>query len=226
MIPSLPTASRCFGGTPQRVPALAPFTLSDGDASALGALLPLLGCGEEAAALAFDAFAGASSSAVDAAALAAIAAEERGHDGLIAALIAALPADPHAAATRRKARRFHIELGRGAASERLARIAATDAAVCTILSRLLAPGRPLARDQVVHGALSRIHRDEARHVRLSRRLAGAHGGVPALRDIGAAARGALADVLRLGGAAFEQLGVDSGRLDRDLRRLPDGLFTA
>ena len=98
--------------------------------------------------------------------------------------------------------------------------------MCTILSRLLAPGKVLIEDATVLATLSRIHRDEARHVRLSRRLACAGGGVAALRDIGAAARGALAGVLRLGGAAFDRLGVDPDRLDRDLRRLPDGLFAA
>ena len=101
----------------------------------------------------------------------------------------------------------------------------TDAAVCTILSRLLAAGRPLACEPVVRDVLARIHRDEARHVRLSRALA-SRGSLAGLRDLGYAARSALADVLRLGAAAFDTLGVDPDRLDRDLRRLPDGLFAA
>jgi len=228
MIDSPTVTARCFGTVlaASAVPALGPVELAGADAAALGVLLPLLGCGEEAAALAFDTLAAASGTCADALALTAIAAEERGHDRLITALIEILPADPHAAANRRAARRFHVELGRGDAAERLARVAATDAAVCTILSRLLAPGRPLAGDAVVRPTLSRIHHDEARHVRLSRRLASAGGGHAALCDIGAAARSALADVLRLGAAAFDRLGVDPDRLDRDLRRLPRGLFVA
>ena len=128
MTGSLPAPARCFGSGTDRLPTLGRIALGDADAAALAFLLPLLGCGEEAAALAFDALAAASGSAANRLALAAIAAEERGHDGLIAALTRALPEDPHAAATRRAARRFHVELGRGGASERLARIAATDAA--------------------------------------------------------------------------------------------------
>lgn len=211
---------RCFGHAPPALPALGQVKLPDAHAAALGVLLPLLGCGEEAAALAFEGLAQAQPA--NAAALRLIAAEERVHDDLIEALTARLPADPDAAATRRAARRFHIELGRGDVAARLARIAATDAAVCTVLGRLLANARPLAGDSVVAGVLSRIHRDEACHVRSSRQLARRCGGD--LRDIGASARAALAGVLRLGAAAFETLAVDPDRLDRDLRRLPDGLF--
>lgn len=213
-------AGRCFGDAPSPLPGLCAVMLRDCHAAALGVLLPLLGCGEESAALAFEGLAQAQPA--DTAALRLIAAEERVHDGLIAALTDKLPADPSAAVTRRAARRFHIELGRGDVAARLARIAATDAAVCTVLSRLLAADRPLAGDRTVSSVLSRIHRDEARHVRSSRQLARRLGGD--LRDIGASARVALADVLRLGATAFEALGVEPDRLDRDLRRLPDGLF--
>jgi hypothetical protein len=206
------------------MPVVTAVTLAPRHALAFAHLLPLLGCGEEAAALAFDGLSTAASDPLAAAALAAIAAEERLHDGLIAGLIAALPPAPGAVATRRAARRFHINLGRDRPTVRLARIAATDAAVCTMLSRLLRPGRPLAAEPTVAPILARIHRDEARHVRQSRRLARVGGEAAMLRDVAGATRAALADVLRLGAAAFDALEVDPDQLDRDLRRLPTGLF--
>lgn len=220
--------ARCFGAVPPGSPLTVPTPvyLLPRYAAALAALLPLLGCGEEAAALAFDRLSNVVADPRAAAALAAIAAEERVHDALIVGLIAALPPDRDAGATRRAARRFHIDLGRGGPLVRLARIAATDAAVCTILSRLLQPHRPLGRDAVVAPILARIHRDEARHVRLSRVLASAGGKVVLAWDVGSAARAALANVLQLGATAFEVLGVDPDRLDRDLRTLPRGLFAA
>lgn len=223
--PPLRHSTRCFGpALPYSFQGLEALTLIPPHAAALAALLPLLGCGEEAAALAFDGLAAATTDRTAAAMLATIAAEERVHDALIAGLTAALPADPQAAVTRRAARRFHIDLGRDGPAVRLARIAATDAAVCTLLSRLLQSGRPLAATPIVTPILSRIHRDEARHVRLSRQLATASGDASLLRTVGGAARAALADVLRLGGAAFEALGVDPDLLDRDVRTLPVGLF--
>lgn len=219
--------ARCFGASP-RIAWTRPLTvaLAAHHGAALAALAPLLGCGEEAATLAFADLASAASDPREAAALARIADDERTHDALISELIEALPPDPEAAAIRRAARRFHIDLGRGGPVIRLARMAATDAAVCTILSRLGEARRPLAGDAVVATRLRRIHRDEARHVRVTRALAIAAGGGRTARDAGGAAREALANVLQLRAAAFEALEVDARRLDHDLRTLPDGLFAA
>jgi hypothetical protein len=219
------SSSRCFASS-SALPASSPtlhVTLAGDAAYALATLVPLLGCGEEAAALAFDALALTATDDVEHYALQAIAAEERTHDALLTQLARALPT-VDAAAIRRRARRFHIELGQGNRTRHLARIAAVDTAVCTILSRLLRTGTPVSADPVVAALLSRIHRDESRHVAISRRLAVAADKT--LRDTGAAARSALADVLALGGDAFECLDVDPTRLFADVRRLPDGLFPA
>ena len=217
--------ARCFGASPRMASTGAlTVTLAAHHGAALAALLPLLGCGEEAATLAFDDLASAASDPREAAALARIADEERVHDALISELIEALPPDPEAASIRRAARRFHIDLGRGGAAIRLARMAATDAAVCTILSRLGEARRPLAGDPAVATRLRRIHRDEARHVRVTRGLAIGAGAGRTARDAGSAAREALANVLLLRATAFEALEVDARRLDHDLRTLPDGLF--
>ncbi|MFA6114109.1 MAG: 3-oxoacyl-ACP synthase [Sphingomonas sp.] len=124
------------------------------------------------------------------------------------------------------ARRFHIGLVRGGTALHLARIAALDSAVCTMFGRLLRQGESIAADPAVASILRRIHRDEARHVRVARRLALETGSAPAMRDAAAAARDGLADILLLARDAFEDLQVDPASLDRDIRRLPDGLLVA
>ncbi len=200
--------------------------LREDHAAALARLVPILGCGEEAASLAFDGLARANAAdKVASAALRQIAADERIHDGMMHALADVLPAISGEASIR-AARRLHIQLGTGGTAIHLARIAALDAAVCTILSRMLRPSVSLAADAFVHGTLSRIHRDEARHVALSRALVLASGTTAQLRDVGAQARGALASVLMLEADAFETLQIDPAALERDVSRLPDGLLCA
>ncbi|MDH7971585.1 3-oxoacyl-ACP synthase [Sphingomonas sp. AR_OL41] len=196
-------------------------------AAALAALLPLLGCGEEAAGIAFDGLAECHSGDDRAApTLRAIAEEERLHDMLIRQLERGLPEARQDTFQIESARRFHIGLVRGGAALHLARIAALDAAVCTMFGRLLRPGGPIAADPEVTSILRRIHRDEARHVRVARRLALETGSAPALRDAAAAARDGLADILLLARDAFEDMKVDPASLGRDIRRLPDGLLVA
>lgn len=221
-----PETTFCFGG--RRIPPRAApvdVRLGDGAAEALALLVPLLGCGEEAAAMAFDGLAARDGDTAAAAALGAIAEEERVHDGLLHGLAAGLPA-VQATALRRAARRFHIHLGRGSQLAHLARIAAIDAGVCTILSRMLRPGTPVAGDPDVARMLERIRRDETRHVRLSRSLVLARADGRAFEDIAAAAREALANVVMLAGDAFEALAVDPARLQTDLAALPRGLLRA
>ena len=206
------------------VPTPLPYfltTLEDDQALALATLVPLLGCGEEAAALAFDGLAEGADTSVERYALQGIAAEERVHDILLAQLAASLPAI-NATAIRQKARRFHITLSRGDSGQHLARIAAIDAAVCTILSRLLRAGTPISRDVAIRTMLARIRRDEARHVAISRQIARRSSNN--VQDTGADARSALADILVIGADAFERLGVDPDQLFKDIRRLPEGLF--
>lgn len=220
----------CFA-VPRRIEwaASAPLGivgLDDPSSLALATLIPLLGCGEEAAALAFDGLAETANDDVGRYALRAIAAEERVHDALLRAMAAQLPEGADAKKLQRAARRFHIDLGRGGPALHFARIAAVDAAVCTILSRLLRPGLPLARDPVTRATLTRIRSDEARHVAVSRGMAEGRASRRALDDVGAAARTALAGMLELGGDAFESLGVSPGALLRDVARLPGGMFSA
>jgi demethoxyubiquinone hydroxylase (CLK1/Coq7/Cat5 family) len=206
------------------LPNIRHTTLADSPAVALAALLPLLGCGEEAAALAFDGLSGSANvNHASANSLRAIAADERVHDALMRQLGRALPPVPRHQATLRVARRFHIHLGEGGAALHLARIAALDAAVCTVLSRLLNT-KPLAADRNICAILARIRHDEARHVAVARTLTIATGNVRMLRDAAAAARGALASILMLEAESFDALTIDPDKLQRDISRLPDGLL--
>ena len=175
--------------------------------------------------MAFNGLAGGySGAAVACAELRAIAAEERVHDLILRQLEAGLPTPGGSPAMLRAARRFHVRLASGGVSAHLARIAALDSAVCAVLSGVLRDGRPLACDPVACMALRRIHRDEARHVQVSRTLAMASGVTRPIIDAAVEAREALANVLALASDAFEVLGVDPAALDRSVRRLPNGLF--
>jgi hypothetical protein len=218
----------CFGRA-SRALTIQPFeidgTLSARHQEGLAALLPILGCGEEAATLAFGGLAEAvEDDPAGRAALASIAKDEDRHDRLILSLRAGLPPPPDQREILRRARRFHIDLGRGGTAFRLARIAALDSAVCTVLGRLLHRNAALACAPMVHGALSAIWRDEAHHVAVSRRLALARADGTILRPLASQAREALADILLLDGSALDSLDVDPMRLARDVRRLPVGLL--
>ena len=223
-----PAASAfCFrstGGSVNAVAAPLELRLSGQTAEGLAVLVPLLGCGEEAAALAFDGMAAAPPLAH--AALATIAAEERVHDVLLKQVAASLPSIDRTSAALHASKRFHISLGRGGAGLHLGRIAAIDAALCLVIARLIRPGTPIAAEPQLHRIFARIHRDEARHVRVSRTLAIAGLPVARLRNVGAAAREAMADIIALAGESFDALSVDPDAVRRDVARLPDGLFTA
>lgn len=222
LIPLRPSR-RCF--TTAVVAPVEPIrgSLPDRAATALAVLLPILGCGEEAAGLAFSDLADGEDHAA-ASALRRVAAEERVHDGLIQALVAGLPAPPDQSRARVLSRRFHLELGRGDAAVRLARIAALDSAVCLLLSRLLRRGTPLSADAVIAPILRRIARDEARHVRITRSLVAARMSEASLKAVGSAVRDRLGALLIEAGDAFDTLSFDPRWLLTDVARLPDGLY--
>lgn len=216
---------RCFTAATPVVVEPIRGTLSERAASALAVLLPILGCGEEAAGLAFSDLADGEDHAA-ANALRRVAAEERVHDGLIQALVAGLPAPPDQSRARVLSRRFHLELGRGDAAVRLARIAALDSAVCLLLSRLLRPGTPLSADGAVAPVLRRIVRDEARHVRITRELAVSRMSETSLKTVGTEVRERLGALLAEASDAFDALAFDPRGLHTDVARLPDGLYRA
>ncbi|TPG52174.1 3-oxoacyl-ACP synthase [Sphingomonas glacialis] len=192
-------------------------------AEALAKLLPVLGCGEEAAAIAFDDLA-RRECADEAAALRTIAAEERLHDALIEGISRRLPEAAPPLGLLATSRHFHMSLGGDGATLHLARIAALDAAVCTILGALLCAGGPLSTLRHAAPVLQQIRRDEVGHVRIARAMVARRGADAGLRDAAATTRETLAQIMTPMGDALEVLAVDPMALDRRIRRLPDGLL--
>ena len=202
-----------------------PVRLPDAAAQAVADLVPLLGGGEEAAATAFARLAdGQEFSDAITARLRRIGAEEHVHLALLCDLAATLPLPHVDYAQRRASRLFHVRLARGGAVVHLARIAAIDAAVCTILSRLLARGTPVACDPVLASLFARIRRDESRHVAIARAAVSASPDRTLLRDEAVGARQSLAALIEPVGGVFEILQVDPETLLRDIRRMPDRLL--
>jgi hypothetical protein len=220
-----PADRHCFAISRHFVAPAITVSLEAKAAEALAELLPILCCGEEAAVVSFDRL--GRCLALDhpaQAALRQIADDERQHDALLRSLRAALPASLQNTSADHSARQFHLNLARGGPVLHLARIAGLDAAVCTILSRLLRPGSPLACDKGVSTTLNHIRKDETRHVMVSRGIALAATERQAVRDAAAIARSALAEMLIGGADAFEALGTDPARLLREISQLPDGLL--
>ena len=201
-----------------------PFRLGDAAAEALSELLQVFACGEESAA---HAFAHLGSFALDDAArhgLTRVANEELVHERLLRGLRNALPAPAPDRELRRALLRFYHGIAQADIGLHLASIAALDSAVCVILAALLEPDRILAREPAVAAILRRIHRDEAGHVRLSRRLAAELVRGDAIGAVAENARLGLVGVLARRGAQFERLSIDAGRLFVRIAHVPNGLF--
>src|ERR1700758_3564795 len=194
------------------VPPTGLLRLGDAQAEALSELLQVFACGEESAALAFARL--GASPLEDAArrAPARVAEEELIHEGLLRGLRGALPAPAPDRELRRALLRFYHDIAQADIGLHLASIAALDSAVCVILATLLEPGGTLTQEPEVAMVLRRIHRDEAGHVRLSRRLATERAQRNAIGAVAENARLGLVDVLARRGAAFESLSIDAGRL--------------
>jgi hypothetical protein len=203
---------------------VGPFRLGDAAAEALSELLQVFACGEESAA---HAFAHLGSSPLEDAArrgLARVAAEELIHERLLRGLRSELPAPAPDRELRRALLRFYHGIGQADTGLHLASIAALDSAVCGILAALLQPNGTLAREPAVAMVLRRIQRDEAGHVRLSRRLAAELARGDEIGAVAENARLGLVGLLARRGAAFESLGVNAERLFARIARVPDGLF--
>lgn len=209
------------------VPATMPgelLRLRSAEVEALSEMLQAFACGEESAALAFGQLSRHAAGAAARDALAVIADEEAGHEGLLRGLRAALP-DP---APNRELRlaliRFYSGLAFDDPGRHLAGIAALDSGVCTVVAAILRRPAPLAQESHVAAVFSRIRREEAGHVRLSRTLARELGSRAALDQVAEQTRHGLVEVLSHRGAAFDTLGVDPDRLFAELRHSPAGLF--
>jgi hypothetical protein len=216
----------CFR-LPDAAPATSPagpLRLRDTQAEALSELLQVFACGEESAALAFAHLGGSPLEDTARRGLASVAEEEVIHERLLRGLRVALPAPAPDRELRRALLRFYHGVAQTDIGLHLASIAALDSAVCVILATLLEPGGTLTQEPEVAMVLRRVHRDEAGHVRLSRRLASERAQRNAIGAVAENARLGLVDVLAGRGAAFESLSIDAGRLFARIAQVPDGLF--
>jgi hypothetical protein len=201
-----------------------PLGLRPVPAEALAELLQVFACGEESASLAFARLGRSPLEATARRALAGIAGEEREHERLLRGLRSALPAPPRDRALQRELLRFYHGLAQPDIGLHLASIASLDAAVCSILAALLHPTGVLASVPAVAVIFRRIHRDEAGHVRVARRLAAALVRKDVLDAVAARTRLDLVGLLAPRAAALERVQIDAGRLLARLGRVPDGLF--
>jgi hypothetical protein len=133
--------------------------------TALATLLRYLLCGEESATHAFGESLAHSLSGAERASLEVIAEEEAAHAWLIGRWIAQLPASSVAFDVT-ASRRFFRKLQTRDRALHFARIAALDALVCRILSRLIR-GAALAPSSALRAGLARIRSDEIDHVRIA-----------------------------------------------------------
>ena len=217
----------CFASRTGRVlaPPLPQLRLPAHHQEALAELLPVLLCGEESAALAFARFSGNSEFSQRARAeLASIADDEQRHERQLQALRHALPPATADTEVRQAARRFFARAARRDPGEHFASIAALDSGVCALLGALRNRGAPLAADRTVTAILSRIHRDEVRHVMAARRYTQLLLDRRQAHAVGLEMRVRLAALLALRGAAIETLGVNADLVLRRMRSVPRTLF--
>jgi hypothetical protein len=140
--------------------------LRDPFATALATLLRFLLCGEESATHAFGDPLPHPFADAELASLAVIAQEEAVHAWLIGEWTTRLP-EPRVAFDLEATRRFFRRLQTRDRALHFARIAALDALVCRLLSRLIR-GAALAPYPGLRAGLSRIRSDEIAHVRITR----------------------------------------------------------
>ncbi len=198
--------------------------LNECEGAAVARLLSLLGCGEQAACLAFDRL--GSMVPAQFLALSAIADDERIHDALVHGLLVQLPQVPNGDPALLAMRRLHCRLGQMDTVMQCAGIAALDSAVCTLLSFLLRSWTESPSLGSLGAVLRRIRGDEVRHVIVTREIALTSPRDSVIRDAGARAREEMGAALALAGDHFEQLGFDPDTLLRAIVRLPDGLLSA
>jgi hypothetical protein len=195
--------------------------LSPAHAEALAELLPVLLCGEESAALAFDQIARSGDPQREMrAALARIALDELEHQTLLQRIRAALPPSHDDPGLSAGMRRFFMRLASRDPATHCARIAAVDAGVCLLLRALRSGCGPVATEPTLSSVVARIHRDEARHVAVTSRHAAQLAGVRSVRDDVVEVRHRLTRLLERRATSLESLGVDPDRLFRSLQAIP------
>jgi hypothetical protein len=188
-------------------------------ASHVATLLALLRAGEQSATCAFNRIARRLSVGelqLASPQLTALISDEQRHDHALAAHCANWPPVVIGDAMTR---RFFRGLESREPTVHLARVAALDACVCQVLTRVLARATQQQLGESLISLLAGIRCDEARHVRTTRDLARTFGADTALlRVISADVRHGFSALLDVRALAFEALGVDCRSLVTCIRR--------
>lgn len=183
-------------------------------------LLALLRAGEQSAAAAFNRIARRLSPgelSLSLSPLSTLIKDEERHDSALATFSSVLL--PSIALGDSATRGFFGRLESREPTVHLARVAALDACVCQVITRVLACADDRVLDSRLIVLLSNIRADEARHVRVTRDLARLLGAdLALLGGINAEVRNGFARLLLARAPAFEALRVDSTRLVALIRR--------
>lgn len=194
--------------------------LSTQGAEGLSRIVPTMMCGEESAVHVFQKEAirveNSQAAAAGSSLLLQISAEEAVHERLLQQMRACLPVPDDLASLRRRARYFFFRIASRDPATHFARIVGLDSGVCITLSCMLEPSTALAKAPAASQIWSRIWRDEARHVRISRQHVVDLGIDQAkLVEESRQMRGSYAELLVLPlSDDFERMGVDPDRLYR------------
>lgn len=199
--------------------ALAQF--SDRELEALGRFVPSLLCGEESAVLIFHHESNRlsrESRAEMQASLLRLAGEEERHEIMLRAMMRWLPDTGDRAEIRDRSRRFFFGLAASDPAVRLARIAEVDSCVSIVLGAMAGTSR-VARSEVFSRIVSRIRRDESRHVKICRRHVAELGLSLEDRDLAReTVRERFVKLMAPVASAFETIGLDPDDLFRRLGR--------
>lgn len=197
--------------------------LGSRQADATARLAVVLVAGEQSAISIFSAEVKRQSESAEATGLAQLRAIERDefvHEACLKNLCGFLPEADDAHVLKRRAQRYFAGLGRTADMARhFGQISHLDSAVCQIMWHVERSDLPASSPLRILS--TRIKRDEARHVAVSRRHARILGLPTAeLAIVGEQVRTDLATMLEPLGASFEEIGVDADRLFRSIARQP------
>ncbi len=220
------SASVCFRTTRRRddTASALDIGLRSDHAEALSQLMPILICGEESAALVFGRFTHSSLSESFSLALQRISEDEAEHERLLSRIRRSLPPFLPDARSIGELRHFLKAAAHRDIGIHFTRIAALDSAVCGILAAVRASRCSIGRDPAIATILARIHRDEARHVK----IAGGFANVLTVRsqrsDEASEIRLRFARLLGQQGDALERLALDPDHLLARIRTLPRFFF--
>lgn len=147
-----------------------------------------------------------------------IAGEEAEHENLLNLISRQVPTPDDLDTLRSRTRFFFIRVASREPAIHFSRIVGLDSGVCMSLSSMLQPGAAISAAPEIHRILRHIWKDEASHVRVSRRHVLDLGlEEKQLREESRNVREAYANrIVRPLGDAFEAIGVDTDALSRRL----------